>query len=591
MRQSLDIPPGLSGDDTTFVAAGRWADASNVRFHRGRPQVVGGWESLTADLLTGVCRTVFNWTDRTPALNIAFGTHSKLQVWVGGGLYDITPTLAMPSVLLGADPLAVVNTTPTVTVTHLGHGLTTGATVVMSGAAAVGGITPNGSYVITVTGVNAYTVTHGSNATSTVSGGGSAVRIAPQVAFAAGSIDGAGGAGYGVGAYSTGEYSEPSTADYFPRTWALAAWGANLLANPRGGTIHAWTNATGTPAAPLANAPANVSHMLVAPQDMVFALGCNEEVSGVFNPLCIRHSGVRANTVWNTSNSTTAREYILPGGGRIVGGRAAGRYVLVWTNHALFLGDFVGSLQQPWRFERVGDKCGLIGPNAVVVVGQRAFWIGPDLQFYTYAIGGAVEPLECPIREAFADNLTPAQADKIMAASISAFTEVRWDYPDGRDGTENSRYLLLNIKDGSWSRGIMARTAFVDAGPSDFPIGVTAGGAIFWHERGQSADGSAFSWFIKTADQYLSEDRLMMVRGVWPDLADQVGPVWITVESRLKPQGDVTTKGPYSMAVGDDKTDLRANGRLFNVTLAGNSAPTYTRLGRLAFDVAPTSMR
>jgi hypothetical protein len=42
-------------------------------------------------LLTGVCRAVFPWTDNSAVLNIAFGTHSKLQVWQGGALYDITP--------------------------------------------------------------------------------------------------------------------------------------------------------------------------------------------------------------------------------------------------------------------------------------------------------------------------------------------------------------------------------------------------------------------------------------------------------------------------------------------------------------------
>src|SRR6202012_954844 len=76
-----------------------------------------------------------------------------------------------------------------------------------------------------------------------------------------------------------------------------------------------------------------------------FALGCNEEVSGVFNPLCLRHSSIRDNTEWSTSASgSTAREYVLTGGGRIVGGRMAGPNMLVWTSDALFLGTLVGAL-------------------------------------------------------------------------------------------------------------------------------------------------------------------------------------------------------------------------------------------------------
>lgn len=589
MRISFDIPPGLNGDDTTYAAAGRWADASNVRFYRGRPQVIGGWESLTTDLLTGVCRNVFNWSDNDGSLNIAFGTHSALQVWVGGGLYDITPALAMPSATLGANPLAVTDTSAVVSVTHAGHGLETADTIIVSGAAAIGGITPNGGpFAITKVNDNSYTFTFTSPATSTVAGGGgSAVAIAPQQAFVAGAVDGAGGSGYGTGSYGVGEYSEPSTAEFYPRTWALSAFGENLVASPRGGTVHLWANNTGSNAAPLANAPRNATHMVVAPQDQIFALGCNEEVSGEFNALCIRHCGVRASSVWNTSNATTAREYVLPGGGRIVAGRIIGSSLLVWTNHALFLGTYVGSLAQPWRFDRVGANCGLIGPNAAVVVGQTAFWLGPDLQFYRYGLGAAPGAIECPIRTDFVENLTPTQSDKISAGTTSSYTEIRWDYPDGRDGVENSRYLSLNTTDGSWSKGVMDRTAWCDAGPSQDPIGVTPAGNAYWHERGASADGSAFAWLIESADQYLDENSLMRVNGVWPDIGSstQIGPVYVTLTSRLKPQGDERVFGPYGMAVGQAKVDVRASGRLFKVKFSGNSLPTAARLGRPIFDV------
>src|SRR5882724_1211889 len=91
MRIPLDLPPGLNGDDTSFAGNGRWADGSNVRFRLGRAQVIGGWEALVATPLTGVCRAVLPWTDNAAVLNIAFGTHSKLQLWQGGALFDITP--------------------------------------------------------------------------------------------------------------------------------------------------------------------------------------------------------------------------------------------------------------------------------------------------------------------------------------------------------------------------------------------------------------------------------------------------------------------------------------------------------------------
>lgn len=505
MKLPLDLPPGLNGDDTPLAAGGRWADGSNVRFRLGRAETIGGWERLMTQPLTGVCRGIFPWTDNAGVLNVGFGTHSKLQLWRGGGLFDITPA---------------------------------------SG-------------------------------------------------FAPGAIDGAGSAGYGTGGFGVGGYGLPSVADYFPLTWSFGAWGQQLLASPRGQTIFAWTNDTAEPAQPVANAPANVTHMLVAPLNggyQVFALGCNEEVSGDFNPLCIRHSSVRDNTQWSTSASgSTAREYILTGGGRIVGARMCGPAMLVWTGDALFLGTFVGALNQPWRFERVGRNCGLIGPNAAVVVGQTAFWVSPDRQFHRYALGGQPEPVACPIRRDFAEELAASQGDKVVASSNGAFSEVRFDYPDRRDGYENSRYLAVAVSGadaGAWHRGTMARTAFVDAGPSAYPMAATYEGVVFLHEKGRSADAGPFSWFVETADISLDADSTVLIRGLWPDFRDQVGPVTISVEGRLTPQDAVPTVQAAGVTPGEPRADLLLTGRVFRARFAGNSGPTGCRIGQPTFDVA-----
>lgn len=421
--------------------------------------------------------------------------------------------------------------------------------------------------------------------------------ITPAAGFAPGAIDGAGSAGYGTGAYGTGGYGLPSAGDYFPLTWSFGAWGQQLLASPRNQTIFAWTNDLAQPAQALANAPANVTHMLVAPLSggyQVFALGCNEEVSGTFNPLCIRHSSIRNNTQWSTvASGSTAREYVLTGGGRIVAGRMCGPYLLVWTGDALFLGSFVGALNQPWRFERVGRNCGLIGPNAAVIVGQTAYWVSPDRQFHRYAPGGEPEPIQCPIRRDFAEELAASQGDKVVASSNAEFGEVRWDYPDRRDGYENSRFLGLAVSGpdaGAWHRGVMARTAFVDAGPTAYPIGVTREGVVYLHEKGRSADGAGFPWFIETADAALDPDRTLLIRGLWPDFRDQAGPVTVTLNARLHPQDEDVVRASVAVAPGASKADVLASGRLFRIRFAGESAPTGCRIGKPVFDAVPAGM-
>lgn len=566
-----------------------------MRFNdEGLAETIGGWESVTTSLLSGVCRSIFAWTDNAATLGLGLGTHSHLQLWQGGGLYDITPTLAKPSATLGTNPLAVTNGSPTVTVTHNGHGLSTGNSIVVSGATAVGGITPNGTFSVTVTGTNSYTYTFGSNATGTASGGGSAVVVAPQVAYAAGQIDGTGSSGYGTGAYGVGGYGEPSTADYFPRTWSMAAWGQNLLASYRDGPIYGWTNNTVSRAAPLANSPQRVTFMLVTATRQVFALGTNEESSGTFNPVCIRHCSVGNNTEWATGTATTAREYVLPGGGRIVAGRLVGDRMFVWTTDALFEGRYVGNLTQPWAFTRIARGSGLAGPNAAVVKGTTAYWVTPDLQFMACSLGGVPQTIPCSVAEDFIANIAPSQFDKIVASSIGQFSEVRFDYPDARDGLENSRYVALKVSGpqaGTWYLGEMARTAMVDAGPSAYPAGATYDGHLYWHERGNSADGGVMYWFIETSDQPLDDNGSVRINGMWPDFPDQIGPINVTISSRFKPNGAAGTKGPYAVSPSDDRTDMRASGRYFRIKFSGASAPSFARIGEPVFDTQPGGQR
>jgi hypothetical protein len=131
----------------------------------------------------------------------------------------------------------------------------------------------------------------------------------------------------------------------------------------------------------------------------------------------------------------------------------------------------------------------------------------------------------------------------------------------------------------------MARTAYVDAGPSLYPVATTYAGQPYYHERGHSADGQAFSWFIRTAAQLLDPDYRLLVKEVWPDFRNQQGPITVTVTSREHPQGEDTTVTAPPMAPDDMKADLLITGRMFQLEFSGNSAPTNGRLGKPIFEV------
>lgn len=501
MLVPVEIPPGLIGDDTTFSTPSVWEDGSNVRFWRGKPEVIGGWTRFI-DGIDGKCRGLMNWTNNGGDQLVAIGTNTKLYVAWGGMLYDIT-----------------------------------------------------------------------------------------DAGLAAGAADGALSPGYGSGEYGEEEYGDIRS-NFYPRTWSLDTYGESLMANPRGETIYWWQNVAATPSAELTNAPASVTSMVVSAERQVIAFGCNEVSSGTFNPLCIRGSDIENVTDWTPGASDNSFEDILEGGGRIVTARKFGPYIAVWTDNSVYLGQFLGQLGQTYRWDRIAQNHGLIGPNAVAIVGQTAFWIGPDFQFRAWSVGGVPEIIPCPIRNDFADNLSEAQGDKIYGSSVTKFSEVWFHYPDARDGNENSRYVALNVADGTWFRGIMGRTAFIDAGVTGFPIATNASGQAHYHEYGRNANGANLDWFLKSADQYLDEGgRHMMIRGIRPDFEDQQGAISLTLSLRKYPQAEAVAKGPFILAEGAGKKDFRASGAVVALTFSGASNPSFMRLGKPVFDAVPTGER
>lgn len=405
--------------------------------------------------------------------------------------------------------------------------------------------------------------------------------------LAAGAIDNAGtaGPGYGTGTYGMGTYSVP-TSQSFARTWSQDTWGQNLVVSPRGGTLYLWENDPAVPAAEVTNAPDEINAILTTPQRQVMALGCNEEASGDYNGLCIRWCEIEDIDDWTTTDANNVGEYILEGSGELVAGRVVGPWILLWTNVGLYRAQFIGNPDETYRFEPIATNCGLIGPNAVQVIGQAAFWVGTDKKIRVCTPENEPQIVDCPIWNDFADNLNDSQADKIICSNLSKFNELWIDYPDVRDGTENSRYLSVPVDKGAWTRGERERTAFVDAGVAAFPIGADATGQVWYHENG---DGADVAYSITTSDTYIGEgDLVAEVQRFIPDFEYLDNPLSLSLAVRKWPNSDPIAKGPYAVATTAVKKDFRASGQIMALTLAGTGR---MRLGKPELEVVTKGSR
>lgn len=234
----INFEPGVYPDDTPRTAAGFFVASDKIRWVRKRAQTIGGWEQATTDSVEGICRNLFGWRSNDTIPQAAIGTHTHLQAYYDGDIYDITPVVTY------GHPTFTVTTTSgssTVTISSWTHGMVETQRFELASAspATVGGVTIDGAYEV-LDSVSSTSITFTAAQTATTSTSIS-VTCDSNILLASGQIDGTAGVGFGVGLYGGGDYGEPSELiEYYPRTWSFDQWSQNLLANPRGGGIYEW---------------------------------------------------------------------------------------------------------------------------------------------------------------------------------------------------------------------------------------------------------------------------------------------------------------------------------------------------------------
>lgn len=372
--------------------------------------------------------------------------------------------------------------------------------------------------------------------------------------------------------------------------FAFAAWGSTLLFVPSGKTLYEQSGTSTS--TEVTQAPDRITWMLVT-RRQVIAFGCNEVSSGNFNNLCIRGCDLEDYTNWTPTVANNSFEDILDGGGKIVTAREIGDYVAVWTDNSLYLGQYIGDPSQTYRWDRVAGNCGVVGPNAIVVVGQTAYWFSHDHHVHAWAPGAEVATLPCPIFNSLDLTLAgngPTANALIALSHVSKFNEV-WIYYSGG-------YAAFSIDEPHiWSAGDIERDAALNNDLLQSSMGavystsiITSGGGVVYATecREDVSPTGPDEWYLQSADQYVDESqRRMMIRGIVPDfkaLRVTPGPISLTVYCRSHPQATAAAKGPYALTSTATKKDFRASGKLMALLFSGG-ANTFVRFGKQALDV------
>jgi len=635
----VQFKPGFNKQQTSTGAEGQWVDGDNVRFRYGQPEKIGGWEELVASTLAGPVRAQHTWTDLNGVRYAALGTSKVLVVYYEGAFYDITP---LEDAVTGFTFDSTTGSA-TVTVNKVAHGIAVGSyitfTVVSLPGGGVTGFSAsqftNNTYEVISADDDTFTITMSTTESgSGMSASGSAtirayVTIGPVFQTSA---YGWGTGQYGEEAWGTARSSSTVVLD--PGSWSLDNYGQLLVATIRNGKTYTWTPLAGEPAAlttrasVVAGAPTRSLMSLVSDRDRhLFLMGTETTVgtASTQNRMYIRFSDQEDINSWAPTATNTAGTFLLDQGNEIITAVQGKDYVLVLTDQAAYVLQFVGP---PFTFSlrQVGSNCGCLGQHTAVYAQGAVYWMGFGGGFFMF--DGTVKQLPSLVEDFVFTTQGNGLGINYDASQISyayhnsLYNEVGWFYASA-NSTQINRNVVFNFLEQSWTTGSLARTSYEDAhtynlpyatqfisnGTPTFPAiqGVTNiyGASKYWaHETGTNqveAAGTttAISSYILSGDYDLSEQGLagdgeyiMRVSRFIPDFKNLSGNAKITLYFRnypaetaaSDPNGPLIT-GPFTINTTTNFISTRVRGRQVSLKIENDAVGETWRYGTLRLDI------
>ena len=417
-----------------------------------------------------------------------------------------------------------------------------------------------------------------------------------------------------------------------PASWSLDHFGQKLIATIKNGKTYEWnpisatTGALTTRASIVSGAPTRSVMSIVSERDRhLIILGTETTIGNEASQdkMFIRFSDQENINEYAPTSVNTAGTFRLDSGTKIVGAAKAKDYILILTDTAAYVIQFVGT---PFTFSirQVGSNCGGIGQHAMKYANGAVWWMGQAGGFFVY--DGTVKDVPCLVEDfVFTTNgsnlgVNYNSGEQIYAGINNLYEEISWFYPKS-GSTRNDRIVTYNYSENTWTTGTLSRTTWHDASLYDHPYAtqwnstgvpsfptiqgatnVNGASTYYAHEIGNNEvdyNGSktAIPAYIQSGDFDLAVEGdgqyFMSMRRFIPDFKVLTGNAQVTIKLRRYPSDTATSSplGPFTINSTTEKIDTRARSRFASLKIENTTIDENWRFGTFRADIQPDGMR
>ncbi len=348
---------------------------------------------------------------------------------------------------------------------------------------------------------------------------------------------------------------------------------ANLSATPTGAIINTSGTQSGTHSVSLlVDVPTKQNYILVSDTSrFVLLFGTTDYGSSVLNPMLIRWSNQESVVDWYPGELNQSRTLTLSHGSEIITALQTRQEIVVFTDSSIYSLQYVGP-PVVWSSQLLADNISIISQNAAATASGVIYWMGVD-KFYLYS--GRVQTLRCDLRRHVFGDINTQQFVQVYAGTNEGFNEIWWFYPSS-NSYQNNRYVVYNYVEDIWHYGTIGRTAWIDSGLRDYPIGATYSYNLVNHEQGLDDDETgtpvAINAYIESAEFDIEDgEHFGFVWRMVPDLTFQGS----TADT---PQVVMTLYGMNGSGSGFNTDTSKAVARTSTTTIEQFTNIIYTRI-------------